>query len=70
MPDHRKPHLWLLTFSLHLLICQLDARDPEEDSNFLEVMEPQDGKEQKATCWTLSWNYYVNKKEIPIVLSG
>lgn len=28
----------------------MDAEDPAEDSDFLEVMEPQDGKEQTATC--------------------
>lgn len=30
-------------------------------------MEPQEGIEQKATCWPHSWNYYVRKK-LPVIL--
>lgn len=68
-PGHGKPPPWLSALSLHFLICQLDAEDPAEDTDFLEVMEPKDGKEQEATCWTSSWKYYVSKNEISIVLT-
>lgn len=50
---------------LYLLICQLDV----EDSEILEVIEPQDGKQQKAICWPISWTYYVNKKLTHIMIS-